>query len=167
MSTVIVKKDDLTTASVDKKYPLGAVYVDYTSSDAIKPAYIYVKAGAALTKYRPYQVSISNSLNGEVTTKAPATYAFGAQIGFPQADVTNGYYIWLQIAGKATVATTDTVAAGDYVEVLNAGTGLKLDGGGSGSTVESVQSLGIATTGTDSGNATVILSGNKVKIAGS
>ena len=63
MSTVIVKKDDLTTASADKKYPLGCVYVDYTSSDAIKPAYIYVKAGTALTKYQPYQVSISNTLN--------------------------------------------------------------------------------------------------------
>ena len=167
MSTIIVKKEDLTTATVSKKYPLGGIFTDYSSTDAIKPVYKYVKAGSALTKYYPYQVSISNTIGGEVTTKAPATYAFGAEIGFPQGDVTNGYYAWLQTAGKATVATTDTVAAGDYVEVVNAGTGLKLDGGATGSTAESVQSLGIATTATSDGNATVILSGNKVKIAAS
>ena len=167
MSTIIVKKEDLTTATVSKKYPLGGIFTDYSSTDAIKPVYKYVKAGSALTKYYPYQVSISNTIGGEVTTKAPATYAFGAEIGFPQGDVTNGYYAWIQTAGKATVATTDTVAAGDYVEVVNAGTGLKLDGGGTGSTAESVQSLGIATTATSGGNATVILSGNKVKIAAS
>lgn len=165
MSTIIVKKEDLTKATDSKQYPLGGIFTDYSSSDAIKPVYVYVKAGSALTKYQPYQLSISNTLSGEVTTKTPVTYAFGAQVGFPQGDVPNGYYAWLQIGGKATVATTDTVAAGDYVEVINAGTGVKLDGGTTGSTVESVQSLGIATTATDSGNATVILSGNKVKIA--
>ena len=167
MSTIIVKKEDLTTATATKKYPLGGVFIDYSSTNAIKPVYVYVKAGSALTKYRPYQVSISNTIGGEVTTKVPATYAFGAEIGFPQGDVTNAYYAWLQVEGEATVATTDTVAAGDYLEVLNAGTGLKLDGGASGSTAESVQSLGIATTATSGGNVTAILSGNKVKVAAS
>ena len=71
-----------------------------------------------------------------------------------------------EVISKAP-ATTDTFAAGDYAEVLNAGTGLKLDGGASGSTAEGAQSIGIASTATSGGSATIVLSGNKVKIAAS
>jgi len=63
--------------------------------------------------------------------------------------------------------TTDTFAAGDYAELLNAGTGLKLDGGVSGSTAEGAGSVGIATTATSGGSASFVLSGNVVAVAAS
>ena len=144
-----IDTDDLTNPSSTRKYDLGAQYVDVSSSDAIKPEYVYVKSHGALTQYQPYQLSTSNTAGSEVISKAPATTDSGATVVASQVAVTSGYYAWVQYKGKATVLTTDTFAAGDYAEVLNAGTGLKLDGGASGST----------------GSATIVLSGNKVKIA--
>ena len=51
--------------------------------------------------------------------------------------------------------------------MLNGGSGLVLDGGASGSTVEGVGSVGIATTATSSGSASFILSGKPLAIAAS
>jgi hypothetical protein len=75
-----IDTDDLTNPSSARKYDLGVRFVDFSSSDAIKPEYIYVKANGALTQFQPYQVSVSNTVNGEVTTKAPATTSAGATI---------------------------------------------------------------------------------------
>jgi hypothetical protein len=162
-----IDTDDLTNPSSTRKYDLGAQYVDVSSADAIKPEYVYIKSHGALTQYQPYQLSTSNTAGSEVTSKAPATTDSGATVVAPQVAVTSGYYAWVPYKGKATVLTTDTFAAGDYAEVLNAGTGLKLDGGVSGSTAEGAQSVGIASTATSGGSATIVLSGNKVKIAAS
>lgn len=162
-----IDTDDLTNPSSTRKYDLGSQYVDVTGSDAIKTEYIYIKSHGALTQYQPYQLSTSNTAGSEVISKAPATTDSGATVVAPQVAVTSGYYAWVAYKGKVTVLTTDTFAAGDYAEVLNAGTGLKLDGGSSGSTAEGAQSIGIASTATSGGSATIVLSGNKVKIAAS
>ena len=160
-----IDTDDLTNPSSARKYDLGVRFVNFSSSDAIKPEYIYVKANGALNQFQPYQVSVSNTVNGEVTTKAPETTSAGATIVAPQVAVSSGNYCFVQYKGIATVLTTDTVAAGDYVEVIAAGTGLLLDGGTTGNTVEGGQSVGIAKTATDAGSASIVLSGNKVEIA--
>ena len=162
-----IDTDDLTSPSSTRKYDLGAQYVDVTGSNAIKTEYVYIKSHGALTQYQPYQVSALNTAGSEVVTKASATTDSGATIVAPQGAVTSGYYCWAPYKGIVTVKTTDTFAAADYAEVLNAGTGLKLDGGSSGSTAEGAQSVGIATGATSGGSATVLLSGNKVKIAAS
>lgn len=163
---ISIDKDDLTRPSSSRKYSLGEVYVDYSSTDSIKPKYVYVKSHGALTASQPYQVSYSNTVGSEVISKAPATISSGACIGVASVSVSSGDYVWLQYGGKASVLCTDTVAAGDFVEVINAGTGLKLDGGVSGSTVEAATSVGIAVTA-GSGAQTIVLSGKGVQVAAS
>ena len=160
-----IDTDDLTNPSSTRKYELGARYVDNSDTNAIKKEYVYVKAHGALTQYQPYQLSVVNTAGSEVSTKAPATTASGATVVAPQVAVTSGYYAWVPFKGIVTVLTTDTFAAGDYAEVLNAGTGLKLDGGVSGSTAEGAGSVGIATTATSGGSASFVLSGNVVAVA--
>lgn len=160
-----IKTQDLTNSSVDRKYELGVRYVDQTSKDAIKPEYIYLKSHEALTQYQPYQVSVSNTVGAELVTKAPVTTGSGVTVAVPQIAVTSGYYFWAPVRGIVTVKTTSTFAAGDYAEVLNAGVGLILDGGASGSTAEGSGTVGIAVTATSSGTATFVLSGNAVSIA--
>jgi hypothetical protein len=162
-----IDTDDLTNPSSTRKYELGARYVDNSDTNAIKKEYVYVKAHGALTQYQPYQLSAVNTAGAEVSTKAPATTASGATVVAPQVAVTSGYYAWVPYKGIVTVKTTDTFAAGDYAEVLNAGTGLKLDGGASGSTAEGANSVGIATTATSGGSASFVLSGNVVAVAAS
>ena len=162
-----IDTDDLTNPSSTRKYELGARYVDNSDTNAIKKEYVYVKAHGALTQYQPYQLSAVNTARAEVSTKAPATTASGATVVAPQVAVTSGYYAWVAYKGIVTVLTTDTFAAGDYAEVLNAGTGLKLDGGVSGSTAEGAGSVGIATTATSGGSASFVLSGNVVAVAAS
>ncbi|MEK9727920.1 MAG: hypothetical protein VW397_07450 [Candidatus Margulisiibacteriota bacterium] len=162
-----IDTDDLTNPSSTRKYKLGARYVDNSDTNAIKKEYVYVKAHGALTQYQPYQLSVVNTAGAEVSTKAPATTASGATVVAPQVAVTSGYYAWVPYRGIVTVLTTDTFAAGDYAEVLNAGTGLKLDGGVSGSTAEGAGSVGIATTATSGGSASFVLSGNAVAVAAS
>ena len=162
-----IDTDDLTNPSSTRKYELGARYVDNSDTNAIKKEYVYVKAHGALTQYQPYQLSAVNTAGAEVSTKAPATTASGATVVAPQVAVTSGYYAWVPFKGIVTVLTTDTFAAGDYAEVLNAGTGLKLDGGASGSTAEGAGSVGIATTATSGGSASFVLSGNVVAVAAS
>lgn len=160
-----IDTDDLTNPSSTRKYELGARYVDNSDTNAIKKEYVYVKAHGALTQYQPYQLSVVNTAGSEVSTKAPVTTASGATVVAPQVAVTSGYYAWVPYRGIVTVLTTDTFAAGDYAEVLNAGTGLKLDGGVSGSTAEGAGSVGIATTATSGGSASFVLSGNVVAVA--
>tara|TARA_R100000808_G_scaffold8880_1_gene24798 strand:+ start:11592 stop:12098 length:507 start_codon:yes stop_codon:yes gene_type:complete len=160
-----IDADDLTSTGVTRKYELGVRYVDHSSTDAIKPEYMYIKAHDALTQYQPYQVGLDSVPNAHLITKAPVTTSTGAIVVVPQITIPLGRYFWGQIKGAATVTSTDTFAAEDYAEVLNAGTGLKLDGGASGSTVEAGTTLAIATASTSGGTTAVILSGNEVTIA--
>ena len=160
-----IDTDDLTNPSSTRKYELGARYVDNSDTNAIKKEYVYVKSHGALTQYQPYQLSVVNTAGAEVSTKAPATTVSGATVVAPQVAVTSGYYAWVPYKGIVTVLTTDTFAAGDYAEVLNAGTGLKLDGGASGSTAEGAGSVGIAITATSGGSASFVLSGNVVAVS--
>ena len=160
----IIDTDSLTNTSLTRDYELGVRYVDQSSTDSIKPEYIYLRAHTGLSINMPFQVSLSNVDASAATTKTPATTATGAMIVVPQVGVASGDYFWGQYKGTATVLCTGFAAA-DYAEVILAGTSFILDGGASGSTVESGTTLGIATSSTSGGVATFILSGNRVQVA--
>lgn len=165
MSDIIqaINVDDLTNTSVTQEYPLGSRYVDQSSTGPIKNEYIYLRAHSGLSVQQPFQLSLSNVTASAVTSKAPVTTASGATV-FISPGASENDYFWGQVKGTAIVRCSG-FAAGDYGEVLNAGTTLVLDGGVSGSTVESDKSVGIATTSESGGLATFLLSGNKVQIA--
>lgn len=159
----VINSDDLTNTSVDQEYPLGARYVDQSSTGPIKDEYIYLRAHSGLSIQQPFQLSLSNVTAEAVTSKAPVTTASGATV-FISPGVSDDEYFWGQVKGTAIVRCSG-FAAGDYGELLNAGSTLVLDGGVSGSTVESDKSVGIATTAESGGLATFLLSGNVVQIA--
>ena len=161
----IIDTDDLTSPGMTRKYELGVRYVDHSSTSTIKPEYMYLKAHDGLTQYQPYSVGLDVVPNAQLRTKAPVTTSTGAIVVVPQITIPLGRYFWGQVKGSATMTSTDTFAAADYAEVLNAGTGIKLDGGVSGSTVEAGTTVAIATASTSGGTTAVILSGNEVTIA--
>lgn len=95
---------------------------------------VYAKAHASLNAYQPYLVNpsiITEDLDrdgvadnaGTAVTAAPATIAAAVYVGVPQKDYAAGEIAQLVIggAGKMLVDGTDDVAAGDYIEVINAG----------------------------------------------
>tara|TARA_R100000808_G_scaffold8880_1_gene24799 strand:+ start:12124 stop:12627 length:504 start_codon:yes stop_codon:yes gene_type:complete len=159
-----IDTDSLTNTSVTREYDLGTRYVDYSSTDGVKSEYIYLRAHTGLSVNMPFQVSLSNVDASAITTKTPSTTTTGAMIVVPQVGVPSGYYFWGQYKGSATVLCTGFATA-DFAEVINNGTSFILDGGASGSTVESGTTLGIATSSTSGGLATFILSGNRVQVA--
>ena len=145
--------DDLAKSSATMEYPVGAKITIKDSSSAQPGEYIYVKAHSTLTQYAPYGIEPGSGGNAEVVTAAPATIASGAIIGFALAAITSRHYCWLQLSGVITAAA-GTVAAGDHVEVLNTGTTVTVDGS-TGSTVNSIYSIGIAKTATSGGTITL------------
>lgn len=149
-------EDDLTTPTSTKNptYPLGAIYTCVDSDDAsVIQQYMYVKSHAALTQYQPYVVVASGTSGSEFVTAAPATLASGVTVCVPQVAFSSGYYGFVQIQGKMTAKlANETHVAGDFLELLNAGTTFIVDGT-SGSTAFSVKSVAVQ-TGTLSGAGT-------------
>jgi len=127
---------------------------------------IYAKAHAALTAFQPYAVQPSANTadldrdgvadnDGISVTAAPATLAALHYIGIPQKDYAIGEVAELVTGGacKGKVGA-EAVVAGDYLEVINAGTVLNVDGT-SGSTTRSTKSLAYACS-PNAGKAAVI-----------
>lgn len=152
---------DLTTpTSTQGTYPVGtiAVFQDSDYPTEIK-SFMYVKAHAALTQYQPYTVVGSNSTTTPLyVTAAPATLASGVTVCVPQVAFTSGYYGWVQISGRCSaLLANETHVQGDYLELLNTGTTLIVDGT-SGSTAFSAKSVAILlATVTGAGTGTVNL----------
>lgn len=116
---------------------------------------IYAIAHAALTAFQPYAVQPSVNTedldgdgsadnDGKAVTAAPATLAALHYVGVPQKSYASGEVAELVIGGacKALVPAS-AVVAGDYLEVLNAGTTFVVDGT-SGSTTRSTKSIAYA-----------------------
>lgn len=143
---------DLITPTSTAKYPLGKIVVvreaanssSETASKAVKK-FMYVKAHTGLTQYQPYVIGFSATAGAEVITAAPATLAaVGSLLCVPQVAFTSAYYGFVQIQGDCTVKkTSETYVAGDFLEVLNTGTALVVDGT-SGSTARSINSKAIS-----------------------
>jgi len=161
-----VDLDDIDKESATKKYPLGTVIdVNDTSKGGVSQ-FMYVKAHAAFaTVGTPFQITAGSGGDAEVVTKANATLANGALIGFNNIAITVDYYFFAQIGGVVTAAAAAGIAAGDHVEVLNAGTTVVVDGT-TGSTTLSTKSIGVAKTATTASQIDLaIVPGRRVEIA--
>lgn len=143
-TSVIGNIGDLTTPTSDRQYTVGRVITLKDTDYTTEKKYMYVKSHAALTAYQPYIVSYSGTSGAEFVTAAPATLAApGSLVCVPQVAVTSGYYCWVQIQGDCKVLmTAETYAVGDFLQILNAGTALVVDGT-SGATVQLVNSSAI------------------------
>lgn len=142
---------DLTTPTSTQLYPLGKVIeveekANSSSETATKATkkYIYVKSHAALTAYQPYALGESSTAGSEVITAAPATLAApGQKVVIPQVGFTSGYYGFVLFQGDGSVLmTAETYAVGDYLQILNAGTAMVVDGT-TGSPAKTVNSTAI------------------------
>jgi len=141
-----VNEDDLTTPTATKNatYALGGVYqfIDAATPNVVKQ-FMYVKAHTTLTVYQPYVIQPVNTSGAEWVSAAPATLAGQVTVGIPQVAFTSGYFGFVQIWGVCTAKlANETHVAGDYLELLNAGTTLIVDGT-SGSTTYSPKSVAI------------------------
>lgn len=153
--------NDLTTptSSINPAYKLGAIYsmADSDNPSTVK-LFMYVKAHTTLTVYQPYTVVCTNTAGAEVTTAAPATLAGYVTVCIPQVAFTSGYFGFVQIFGQCTAKLSNQPhVPGDYLELLNAGTTLIVDGT-SGSTAFTTNGVAVQVgTLSGAGTASVIL----------
>jgi len=166
LNPIAVVEEDLTTPSSTAKYPLGleVSVLDSSASSGIKK-FMYVKSHGALTVNQPYVLSISNT--GYFVSAAPATLAApGSLVVVPQVAFTSGYYGFVQFEGECEcLHIAETYAAGDMLQVLNAGTALVVDGS-TGATAFSVNTCGITVdAGTTAVAKTIILYGKPAVVA--
>lgn len=148
---VAISEDVLTTPSSTQAFPLGTIVEvvekannsSETASKAVKK-YIYVKSHTALTAYQPYVLADSSTAGSEVITAAPATLAApGQKVVIPQVAFTSDYYGFVLYQGDGKVLmTAETYVAGDFLQILNTGTALVVDGT-TGSTVRLINSCAI------------------------
>lgn len=116
---------------------------------------IFAEAHAALVAFQPYAVHPSYNTkdldcdgvadnDGKAVTAAPATLAVLHYVGIPQKAYKQGEVAKLVIGGacRAKLAA-EAVVAGDYLEVLNAGITMIVDGT-SGATARSTKSFAMA-----------------------
>ena len=152
-----VDLDDINKESATKKYPLGTKIEVNDTSKGQASVFVYVKAHAALNLGQPVNLIEGTGGDAELVTAAFAAIATGAGelIGYPTTAVTSGYYFWAQVSGVITAAA-GTVAAGDYVRVIESGTTVTVDGT-TGSTSRKSTSCGLAKTATSGGLATIVV----------
>jgi len=157
-----VDLDSLDAGSATKEYPLGTILpVNDTSKGGVSE-FMYVKAHAGFaTVGTPFEIVAGSGGDAEVVTKAVATLASGAKIGFNTSAITSGHYFWAQTAGVLTAAAKAGITAGDFVKVDNTETDVETDG-----TTLTVNSIGIAKTSTASSAITLaIIPGRTVTIS--
>jgi len=149
---------DLTTPTSTQVYPLGYRTTIYDSATKMEKEFIYVKSHAGLTQYQPYVLNWTGTAGSEVKTAAPATTAApGQMVCVPQVAFTSGYYGFVQIKGDCTcLLANETKAVGDYLQVLNTGTTLVVDGTSS-STVLLGNSCAVSKSATTDGTSGVAI----------
>ena len=149
--------DDLNSSSATMKYPVGAKVCIKDEDKAAPDEYIYVKAHENLSLGQPVNVIEGSGGNAEIVTDEFVEIAVGAGelIGYPTTDVTSGHYFWAQISGVITAAA-GTVAAGDYVRVIEGGSTVVVDGE-TGATTRGATSWGLAKTATSGWLATIVV----------
>ena len=157
-----IDSGDLTSSSATMKYPVGASLVIKEEGKSQPSGFIYVKAHAGFaTVGTPFEITAGSGGNAEVVTKAIATLASGAQIGFNTHAVTSGEYFFAQVSGVLTAAAKAGITAGDFVKVDNTETDVETDG-----TTLTVNSIGMAKTSTASSAISLaIIPGRTVTIS--
>lgn len=149
--------------STAPKYDIGSEITVSNGLGSIPSTYKYVKAAAALTAYQPY-VLVENK--DGITTASPATSSVAKVVGIPQVAIASGSYGFVAIGGLCK-AKTGIQAAGDTLEVINAGTTLIVDGS-SGSPAETVGTVAISCeTAAAAATVEVNLLNKRVQIAAS
>lgn len=158
-----INEDFVKEVSSVAKYNAGAEVVVAPDQVGIPTVYKYVKAAANLVANQPY-VLVENK--DGVTTAAPATSSVAKVIGIPQVAIASGSFGWVAIGGVC-LAKTGIQAAGDTLEVLNAGTTLVVDGS-TGSPAETVGTVAISCeTAAAAATVKVNLLNKRVQIAAS
>lgn len=158
-----ISEDFVKEVSSVAKYNAGAEVVVAPDQVSIPTVYKYVKAAANLVANQPY-VLVENK--DGVTTAAPATSTVTKKIGIPQVAIASGSFGWVAIGGLCK-AKTGIQAAGDTLEVLNAGTTLVVDGS-SGSPAETANTVAISCeTAAAAATVTVNLLNKRVAVAAS
>ncbi len=149
--------DDLNASSATMDYPVGSEIVIKDSASAMPQTYIYVKAHATLVLGQPVNLIEGSGGDAEMVTAEFVEIATGAGelIGYTTTAVTSGHYFWAQISGVITAAA-GTVASGDYVQVLEGGSTVIVDGT-TGSTTRNSTSCGLAKTATSGGLASIVV----------
>ena len=107
----LINADDLTTTSATAKYGLGQVIETIDENKNVR-AYIYVKAGAAITAKDTVMV------NAGFVAVAPATSAFAKITGVANVDVASGSYFFLQIKGKTIAKSAGNTTADHYTKLI-------------------------------------------------
>ena len=157
-----VDLDSLDSSSAAKEYPLGTIISVNDTSKGAASEFTYVKAHAGFaTVGTPFEIVAGSGGDAEVVTKAIATLASGAKIGFNTTAITTAHYFWAQTAGELTAAAKAGITAGDFVKVDNTETDVETDG-----TTLTVNSIGMAKTSTASSAVTLaIIPGRTVTIS--
>jgi hypothetical protein len=162
----VLEKAELTTVSTTAAHNIGEIVTLASSSTGQVSKYKYVGAsGAALTAYQPYVLTQTNTI---IKGVAPATSTVSKYVGIPQATIADGSYGFVCIEGPCS-ASIYTAAVGDFLEAINAGTYMIVDGS-TGSTVETANSIAVcAAVNAVSAAATkaVVLLGKPVAVAAS
>lgn len=158
-----ISEDFVKEVSSVAKYNAGAEVVVASDNVSIPTVYKYVQAAAALTAFQPY---VLVETKDGVTTAAPATSSVAKIIGIPQVAIAKDSFGWVAVGGLCE-AKTGVQAAGDTLEVLNAGTTLVVDGT-SGSPAETVGTVAISCeAATAAATVKVNLLNKRVQIAAS
>ena len=167
-SMALGAEHDLINPTEARLYPLGYEIQIENPETTMISKFIYVRSHTTLVAYRPYQLAASSTAGSEVITAAPKTggvAAPGALIVIPQVAFTSGYYGFVLLEGYGKGNTTETLTAGDYLQVISAGTTFILDGSNGNSPYSantSVMALAAGTIGSTSATAMMLLRGKSV-----
>ncbi len=158
-----IKDIDLTESSATAQYPVG-LEVEQIVEAGRAITFKYVKSHALLTINQLYVYDFDGT---DYITAAPVTNAAQVvRVGVPQAAIASGEFGFVAIKGQLeALHIAETYAAGDHLEILNAGTSLVVDGS-TGSTVKTESSVGVTVdAGTTAAAFTVELYGVPVVVA--
>ena len=109
----LIESGDIKATSTTAKYGLGQVIETIDENKNVR-AYIYVKAGAAITAKDTLMV------NPGFVAVAPSTSAFAKITGVANVDVASGSYFFLQTKGQTTAKSAGNTTADHYTKLITA-----------------------------------------------
>ena len=109
----LIESGDIKATSTTAKYGLGQVIETIDENKNVR-AYIYVKAGAAITAKDTLMV------NPGFVAVAPSTSAFAKITGVANVDVASGSYFFLQIKGQTIAKSAGNTTADHYTKLITA-----------------------------------------------
>lgn len=151
----LIESGDIKATSTTAKYGLGQVIETIDENKNVR-AYIYVKAGAAITAKDTLMV------NPGFVAVAPSTSAFAKITGVANVDVASGSYFFLQTKGQTTAKSAGNTTADHYTKLITAVKTVT----DSASVVASTNAI-INETRTGAGDVSITLLGTTSEVAAS